>query len=126
MVELSDCYWYKLPMANNDQIQGLLTEVISGLRGDSETNEVLGELFAETARDAAAKKLAIALFLSKHKSYAEIKSTLGVSSSTIAKIQDSMDSPGMKAVLKKLAAEEWANIWAGKISRVFTKLLDTH
>ena len=110
-------------MVDDDQIQALLIDVIGSLRGDLETNEVLEDLFGETAKDMAAKKIAIALFLSKHKSYAEIKQTLGVSSSTIAKVQDSIDSPGMKIALKKLESAEWANGWAGKISKAVAKLM---
>ena len=70
-----------------------------------------------------AKRLAIAIFLDKGRSYENIKSTLKVSSATIASVQETMGNPGIQHALRKVKADEWADEWAGKISTLMGKLL---
>jgi hypothetical protein len=47
---------------------------------------------------------------------------LKVSSATIASVQEFLEKPGFKLALKKMEAEEWANIWAEKIKKFTSKI----
>ena len=56
--------------------------------------------------------------LKKKRSYENIKNNLKVSSATIATAEKNIDSKGIKLALKKLEAEEWANVWSEKIKKL--------
>ena len=62
-----------------------------------------------------AKRLAIAYWLKKGRSYQNIKNNLKVSSATIASVQSQMENPGFQLALKKIEADEWASNWSKKI-----------
>lgn len=63
------------------------------------------------------KRLAVAYWLKKGRSYENIKQNLKVSSATIASVQENFKKGGFQIVLKKLEAEEWANKWSVKIKK---------
>lgn len=110
-------------VAMEEEIEDLLVQIISDLKGVGETKALLSDLLTETERMAVAKRLAIALSLTNGKSYEEIKESLKVSSATIAKVQESLDSDGMKLAIEKVRIDDWAGDWAGKLSGAFGKLL---
>ena len=68
-----------------------------------------------------AKRLAIALYLEKNKSYEEIRRSLKVSSATIASVQSMLEhrSEGFMLAVQQIKAEEWASEWSEKISKFF-------
>lgn len=109
--------------AMEEEIEELLVQIISDLKGAAEAKILLSDLLTETERVAVAKRLAIALSLTNGKSYEEIKQSLKVSSATIAKVQESLDSDGMKLAIEKIRIDDWAGDWAGKLSGAFGKLL---
>lgn len=110
-------------MAMEEEIEELLVQIISDLKGVGETKALLSDLLTETERVAIARRLAIALSLTNGKSYEEIRESLKVSSATIAKVQESLDSDGMKLAIEKIRIDDWAGDWAGKLSGAFGKLL---
>jgi len=59
--------------------------------------------------------------LKKGRSYSNIKQNLKVSSATIATVQSQIHKTGIGLALKKLEAEEWANVWAEKIRKFVRK-----
>ena len=63
--------------------------------------------------------MAIAYYLKKGRSYANIKENLKVSSATIASVQEITDTKGVQLAIKKVEAEEWANKWSEKISKAW-------
>lgn len=71
-----------------------------------------------------AKRLAIAYWLEKDKSYDEIKNSLKVSSATIANVDKMMSrgKRGFALALKKIEANRWASNLAEKISRKLKKV----
>jgi uncharacterized protein YerC len=113
----------KLNKTIEKQIYGLLYQLISDVKTPEEAHTLLTDLLSETERQVVAKRLAIALFLDKGRSYDNIKHTLKVSSATIASVQDLMGNPGMQLAVQKVKAEEWADQWAGKISNLVGKIL---
>ena len=95
----------------------MLNQAIADLRDDDEAKKFLTDFFNESEYEAFAKRLAIAYWLKKGRSYNNIKENLKVSSATIATIQSGLEKPGFKLALKKIEAEEWANQWAKKIKK---------
>ncbi|PIP51805.1 hypothetical protein COW80_00530 [Candidatus Beckwithbacteria bacterium CG22_combo_CG10-13_8_21_14_all_01_47_9] len=77
-------------------------------------------ILTETERVALAKRLAIAVYLKKNKSYQVIKNELKVSSATIATVQNLMieNNEGLNNALKAIEADEWASKLTRKISTV--------
>ncbi len=71
----------------------------------------------ESEYEAFAKRLAIAYWLRKGRSYSNIKQNLKVSSATIATVQSIMETEGFQLALKKIEAEEWASVWTKKIRK---------
>jgi uncharacterized protein YerC len=66
--------------------------------------------------------LAVAHYLEKGRTYDSIKNTLGVSSTTVAAVQEQMaKGKGFALALKKIQAEEWADRWAKKIGKMMKK-----
>lgn len=74
--------------------------------------------FNEMELETYIKRLAIAYYIKKGRSYKNIKDNLKVSSATIASVDKNINMQGMKIALKKMEAEEWANVWQGKISKI--------
>ena len=64
------------------------------------------------------KRLAVAYQLKKGRNYENIKNNLKVSTRTISEVKKLMDTPGIKLALKKMEAEEWANVWSEKIKKL--------
>ena len=81
----------------------------------------LEDFFNQTELETFVKRLAIAYWLKKGRSWENIKENLKVSSATISVVQSQMKEPGFALALKKLEAEEWANVWAEKIQKFVRK-----
>ena len=95
----------------------MFVQTIADLRDLQEVKTFLTDFFNETEYEAFIKRLAIAYWLKKKRSYTNIKENLKVSSATIASVQSVIEKPGFKLALKKVEAEEWANVWAEKIKK---------
>ena len=107
----------KLNPSLEREIYDTFAQTIADLRDSDETKIFLNDFLNETEYEAFAKRLAIAYWLKKGRSYSNIKENLKVSSATIATVQTMMNLPGFKLALKKMEAEEWANQWAEKIKK---------
>lgn len=99
------------------QIIKTLTQTIKDFKTTDEIQVFLNDFFISNELETYAKRLAIAYWLIKGRSYKNIKTNLKVSSATIAAIQSQLKSEGYKLALKKMEAEEWANQWAKKIKK---------
>jgi uncharacterized protein YerC len=107
----------KVNPALEKQIYAMFIQAITDLRDNLETKSFLRDFFNETEYETFVKRLAIAYWLKNKRSYQNIKDNLKVSSATIAMVQSILDKPGIKLILKKVEAEQWANKWAEKIKR---------
>lgn len=103
------------------QIEAIFVQTITDLKDITETKTFLNDFFNQSENEAFSKRLAIAYWLKKKRSYNNIKENLKVSSATIASVQSMMEKPGFKLALKKVEAEEWANLWAEKIKKFVRK-----
>src|SRR3990167_11320355 len=107
----------KLNPSLENQIVRALAQTISDLKDEGEMTAFLGHFFNQTELTTFAKRLAIAYWLKKERSWENIKQNLKVSSATIAVVQSQMERSGFALALKKLEAEEWASVWAEKIKK---------
>ncbi len=103
------------------QIREILSQAITDLRDRTETDKFLSDFFTESEYETLARRLAIAYWLKKGRTYTNIKDNLRVSSATIASVQGEMTKPGFQLILKKVEAEEWANQWSEKIKNFVDK-----
>lgn len=99
------------------QIAKTLAQTVSDLKDLEEAHTFLGDFLTESEYEAFAKRLAIAYWLRKGRSYSNIKQNLKVSSATIATVQSIMETEGFQLALKKIEAEEWASVWTKKIRK---------
>lgn len=112
---------HKVNPSLKNQIQKTLAKLITELNKLPESESFLSSFFTDSEYETFAKRLAIAYWLNKGRPYANIRENLKVSSATIASVQSLMSQPGFKLALKKLNAEEWANLWSEKIKRFVSK-----
>jgi uncharacterized protein YerC len=105
------------------EIKNMLAQVVADIPNKEKALVFLQDFLSETEFMALAKRLAVMLYLSKGKSYEQIKREVNVSSATIASVQSAItnQSPGFTLALQYLKAEEWANRWTEKISNLFSK-----
>lgn len=111
-----------LPELLESEIRQALLQMIADVRTPEEADTLISDLLTKTEQLAVAKRLAIALFLTRGENYEKIKQTLQVSSATVAKVQESLNQKGIKLALDKVKTDEWAGNWAAKISQTVNRL----
>lgn len=100
------------------QIYQLLYQVLADIRSKKEAEIFLNEVLTETELEMLAKRLGVAYYLDKGRSYSNIKTNLRLSSATISAVAEQMrKGRGFEIALSKIRAEEWADKWAKKISK---------
>jgi len=108
----------KLNQHIESQIFQLFHQVLCDTKDLDEMDTILKSLLSEAEHLVVAKRLAIAVYLEKGRSYENIKQSLKVSSATIASVQDMMSDEGLILALRKVKAEEWADKWATRLRRL--------
>ncbi len=98
-----------------NQIERSFILVLSDFKNENETSKFIKSFLTEKEFENLAKRLSVAYWLSKNRSYENIKTNLNVSSATIAEIQKLLKKEGVKLALKKLDADEWANKWSSRL-----------
>ncbi len=100
------------------QLAITLAQTVTDLKDLDEAHTFFSDFLTESEYEAFAKRLAIAYWLRKGRSYSNIKQNLKVSSATIATVQSMMKTEGFRLALKKIEAEEWANLWSERIRKL--------
>ena len=113
----------KLNRSIEKQLKEMLWKAFAEIKSPDQIKQVLDDLLTETERIAVYKRLGIALYLDKGRSYEDIKNNIKVSSATIASVANDMGNPGLGEVIKRIKAEEWANEWTEKISKGIKKII---
>lgn len=95
-----------------------LYQVLADIKQPQALERFFTGILSPTERMALAKRLAIAVYLNKGKSYDFIKNNLRVSSATIATVQGLMErrNDGLNLALSAIEADEWAGELTRKIS----------
>lgn len=107
----------KLNPSLKRQIVKTLAQTLADFKNLKEVHTFLKDFFTDAEIETFAKRLAVAYWLKKGRSYSNIKENLKVSSATIAEVSSRMESPGFELAIQKIEAEEWANVWAEKIKK---------
>jgi len=96
----------------------MLHQAVADLRTPEEVESFFTAFLSRAEHETMAKRVAVSYWLDKGRGYNNIRDNLKVSSATIASIQNAYNSQkGVKLVLSKIRAEEWANVWSEKIKK---------
>jgi len=95
----------KLDPSLKNQLKKTFAQAICDLKDIDESDMFLKDFFKETEYEAFAKRMAIAYWLKKGRTYSNIKNNLKVSSATIASIEKDLNKPVFKLILKKTESE---------------------
>jgi len=101
------------------EVLNLFHQLVADLKTPQEAKEILEDILGRNEIIVVAKRLAIAHYLERGRSYQNIKDNLKVSSATIATIDKMRKSKGFTLALKKIEADRWASEWSKKIGRLF-------
>lgn len=106
------------------KIYGSLYQVLADMRRADQVERFFEDVLSETEKTVLAKRLGIAMYLSKGKSYDKIRNDLQVSSATIATVQKWLEQrgEGLKLAIKAIEADEWADEWTEKINESIKKV----
>ncbi|HSV95207.1 MAG TPA: Trp family transcriptional regulator [Spirochaetia bacterium] len=98
------------------QLSEMMYGILAELNSPEEVKMVMSDVLTEGERMAILKRLGIAVYLDKGRSYEDIKNNVKVSSATIASVAENLGNSGWQEMIKRIKAEEWASEWTGKIS----------
>lgn len=97
------------------QLEKTFAQTIADLNNQEEAQIFLKDFLTEGELETLSKRLSVAYWLTKKRSYANIQTNLKVSSSTISEINSMKKKEGFKLALKKIEADEWATKWSTKL-----------
>ncbi len=103
------------------EIKKIFAQLITDIRDEKEAALFLNDFFTVTENETFSKRLAVAYYLKKGRSYSNIKDNLKVSSATIAEVSDMMKKEGFELGVKKIEADEWASVWSERIKKIVGK-----
>jgi len=107
----------KLSKSLKTQLQKTLAQTIADISKLDDAHIFLNDFLTESEYESLAKRLAIAYWLEKNRSYENIMTNIKVSSATIASVQSMSKNKGFKLAIKNIEADEWANKWEEKIKK---------
>jgi len=96
----------------------MFVQTIADIKKTEDLEIFFKDFLKETEYEMYVKRLAIAYWLKKGRSYDNIRGNLKVSSATIASVQKLMDTAGVRIAMKHIEAEEWANIWSERFKKI--------
>lgn len=104
------------------QLSEMMYGILAELRTPEEVKMVMNDVLTEGERIAILKRLGIAVYLDKGRSYEDVKNNIKVSSATIASVAENLGNSGWQEMIKRIKAEEWATEWTDKISTKVRKI----
>lgn len=100
------------------QLLRTFSQMIADLEGPKEIELFLSDFFSEPELEQYVKRISIAYWLKKGRDEENVKRNLTATSKEIAEVKNMMKKDGFKLGLKKMEAEEFANVWAEKIKKM--------
>jgi len=111
----------------NKNIEKQLSEMMYGILAELKTPEevmmVMKDVLTDGERTAILKRLGIAVYLDKGRSYEDVKNNIKVSSATIASVAENVGNPGWQEMIRRIKAEQWASEWSDRISKGIRRFL---
>src|SRR5258706_10774303 len=99
------------------QLLRTFIQMIKDLKNTDEIEIFITDFFDDTELEKYVKRISIAYWLKKGRDHENIKRNLGATQKEIIEAGKSLKKNGIKLAIKKIEAEEFANVWAQKISR---------
>jgi len=93
-------------------------QTLTDLKDQGKLEIFIKDFLTEEEMDRLTKRLAIIYWLRKKRGTENIVENLKVSKKDISEAENFMQKEGVKAAIKNLEAEEWANVWAERIKKV--------
>jgi len=100
------------------QLFRTFVQMLLDLRDEKEIEIFLKDFFSEEELETYIKRISIAYWIQKGRDEENIKRNLSASPKEILEVKKVMKKGGFKLALKKMDAEEWANVWAEKIKKL--------
>ena len=100
------------------QLLRTFAQMIDDLKDPKEIETFLTDFFDEDELEKYIKRISIAYWLKKGMDKENIKRNLQATPKEIVEGQKSLKKAGIALALKKIEAEEWANVWAERIKKV--------
>ena len=94
--------------------------MVADLKDTNEIESFLTDFFDAGELEKYVKRISIAYWLKKGRDKANIKTNLKATSAEITQAQKLLKTEGIKLAIKKIEAEEFANVWSERIKK-FTK-----
>lgn len=99
------------------QLLRTFSQMVDDLSGPKEIETFLNDFFDSEELEKYIKRISIAYWLKKGRDEENIRRNLLATSKEIVEVEKSLKKEGIKLALKKIEAEEWANVWAEKIRK---------
>lgn len=103
------------------QVSNIFYQMIADIKKPEEAEKIFKDILTDVEKTAITKRVAVAYWLAKKRSYGNIKNNLKLSSATIASIKEDLKKPGWKLALEKVMADEFATKWEAKIKSLIGK-----
>ncbi len=100
------------------EIRNTFFQTLEDIKDKKDFERFFKDFFTEKELETYTKRLAIAYWLKKKRTYENIKTNLRASTSEIKSVESKLNSKGYKLALKLMSAEEWANVWSKRIQSV--------
>lgn len=103
------------------QLLKTFSQMIDDLDGLGEIEMFLKDFFDDAELEKYIKRIAVAYWLKKGRDEENIKINLLVNLKEITETKKLLKKNGVKLALKKIEADEWANVWAKRIKKLGTR-----
>src|SRR3989339_1693572 len=97
------------------QLLKTFIQMLADLENKKEIESFMVDFFDEQEIEKYIKRIATSYWLKKGRDEENIKRNLMATSEEITEARKSLSKAGIKLAIKKMEAEEWANVWAEKI-----------
>lgn len=103
------------------QLLKTFSQMIDDLDSLGEIEMFLKDFFDDAELEKYIKRIAVAYWLKKGRDEENIKINLLVNLKEITETKKLLKKNGVKLALKKIEADEWANVWAKRIKKLGTR-----
>lgn len=103
------------------QLLKTFSQMIDDLDGLGEIEMFLKDFFDDAELEKYIKRIAVAYWLKKGRDKENIRRNLLATPKEILDAEKLLKKDGGKLAIKKIEAEEWANVWAEKIKNLTRK-----
>src|SRR5689334_12433606 len=93
-------------------------QMVADLKDKKEIERFLSDFFDESELESYIKRISIAYWIQKGRDEENIRRNLSATTKEISEVKKMMKKDGFKLAIKKMEAEEWADVWAERIKKV--------